>query len=167
MTLTPKQLDAREQRFVDEYLLDLDPKRAAVAAGYATTTAHNKSYGWVSKSQSTKPHVFEAIEKAQAARSERTEITQDWVLTNLHGTVERCLGEGDAFQPAAALKGLYLAGRHLGMFATTLKHTGDVGVALNVKEMSPMARALWIAAQLREAQERAKKVKEDADSIGG
>ena len=76
------ELDAREQRFVDEYLIDLDPKKAALRAGYAETTAHVKSYGWVCKG-GTKPHVFAAITKAMAARSERTRIDTDWVLTRL------------------------------------------------------------------------------------
>jgi len=79
----PKQLDAREQRFVQEYLIDLAPKRAALAAGYAPSTADQKSFGWVSKSKSTKPHVLAAIFKAQAKRSERTEITQSMVLNEL------------------------------------------------------------------------------------
>lgn len=78
-----KKPDAREQRFVDEYLIDLDPKRAALAAGYAKTTAAVKSYGWVSKSESTKPHVLAAINEAMAARSERTKINADWVLERL------------------------------------------------------------------------------------
>ncbi len=76
--LTPKQ-----QRFVDEYLIDLDPKRAAISAGYAESTANCKSFGWVSESQSTKPHVLAAIAVAKAERSERTRIDADWVLTRL------------------------------------------------------------------------------------
>lgn len=77
-----KKLDAREKRFVDEYLVDLDPQRAAVAAGYATTTARTKSYQWVSNSEQ-KPHVYEAIQKALEKRSNRTEITADRVLREL------------------------------------------------------------------------------------
>jgi phage terminase small subunit len=38
-----KPLDAREQRFVDEYLIDLDPRRAALAAGYSATMARTKA----------------------------------------------------------------------------------------------------------------------------
>ena len=81
--MTPNQLDAREQRFVEEYLLDLDPKRSAIAAGYAKTTASTKSFGWVSKSKSTKPHVLAAIREALAERSERLKIEADWVLQRL------------------------------------------------------------------------------------
>ena len=85
----PKQLDARERRFVEEYLLDLDPKAAAIRAGYAPTTAHTKSYGWVCKSQSTKSHVLEAVEAAQLARTERTQLDSDWVLRRRHTEAAR------------------------------------------------------------------------------
>lgn len=78
----PPELDAKERRFVSEYLVDLDPKRAALAAGYSATVAASKAYQWVSNSK-VKPHVFGAVQKAMSARSERTEITADMVLKEL------------------------------------------------------------------------------------
>lgn len=78
----PKPLDAREARFVDEYLIDLDPKRAAIAAGYSPSMAASKAYQWVSDGKA-KPHVFEAVQKAMDRRSKRTEITADRVLSEL------------------------------------------------------------------------------------
>jgi phage terminase small subunit len=99
------RLDAREQRFVDEYLIDLDPHRAALDAGYAETTARVKSYGWVSRSESTKPHVLAAILQAMAARSERTKIDADWVLTRLADEATADLAElyddGGGLKPVA------------------------------------------------------------------
>ena len=40
--MTPKQLNDKERVFVDEYLVDTDPKRAALAAGYSATMAASK-----------------------------------------------------------------------------------------------------------------------------
>ena len=77
-----KKLDARERRFVGEYLIDLDPKRAALEAGYSKTMAASKAYQWVSNCK-VKPHVFAAIQKAEDRRAQRTEITQDRVLFEL------------------------------------------------------------------------------------
>jgi phage terminase small subunit len=77
-----KPLNDREQRFVEEYLIDLDPRRAALAAGYSRSTAATKSYQWVSKSDQ-KPHVFAAIAGAKAARSETTRIDAQYVLEHL------------------------------------------------------------------------------------
>lgn len=80
MRTTP--LDAREKRFVDEYLIDLDPQRAALAAGYSPSMARTKAYQWVSEGK-RKPHVFAAVQQAMEARAKRTELTQDMVLTEL------------------------------------------------------------------------------------
>lgn len=77
-----KKLDAREKRFKKEYLIDLKPERAALAAGYSKTTAKTKAYMWVSDSK-FKPHLYEAIQKEMKKRSKRTEITADRVLEEL------------------------------------------------------------------------------------
>jgi phage terminase small subunit len=80
--MTPKQLNDKERVFVDEYLVDTDPKRAALAAGYSATMAASKAYQWVSNSK-VKPHVYAAIQKALQARSERTKVTVDRVVQEL------------------------------------------------------------------------------------
>lgn len=80
--LTPKPLDARESRFVEEYLVSLDPKQAALAAGYSKTMAYSKAYQWVSDGK-VKPHVFAAVQDAKKARSYRTAVSADRVLTEL------------------------------------------------------------------------------------
>ena len=74
-----KTLTAKEQRFVDEYLVDLDPQRAAIAAGYSETTARIKSYGWVSKPDD-KPHVYQAVQVGKEARAEKLNLDADDVL---------------------------------------------------------------------------------------
>jgi len=68
--LTPKQ-----KRFVDEYLVDLNAKKAAIRAGYSEKTA--KAIGFENL---TKPSVQKYLSERQKARSSRTEITQDRVL---------------------------------------------------------------------------------------
>ncbi|MBF7694036.1 terminase small subunit [Acinetobacter pollinis] len=71
--LTPKQ-----QRFVDEYLIDLNATQAAIRAGYSEKTAKD-----IGCENLAKPNIKEAIEKAQNKRIARTEITQDMVLQEL------------------------------------------------------------------------------------
>ena len=72
--LTPKQ-----QRFVDEYLIDLNATQAAIRAGYSP-----KSAGRFAQELLLKTHIAQAIEQAKAERSERTKITQDDVLKMWH-----------------------------------------------------------------------------------
>jgi len=81
---TRKKCDAREERFAQEYLIDLDPHRAAIDSGYSETIAKSKAFQWVAGGgRSTKPYLFEAIQRAMAERSKRTEITQDMVVQEL------------------------------------------------------------------------------------
>ncbi|WP_180155220.1 terminase small subunit [Acinetobacter sp. YH12045] len=142
--LTPKQ-----QRFVEEYLIDLNATQAAIRAGYSEKTA--KSIG---QENLTKPDIQKAIEEAQNKRAERTEITQDYVLSNIQKVIERCMQqeavqardgspllvqgpEGDLaclfeFKETGALRGLELLGKHLGMFKDKIEHSGDPNNPINM-----------------------------------
>ena len=71
-------LTAKQQRFVEEYLIDLNATQAAIRAGYSEKTAEQQGYQLLQKTS-----VSEAIQEAQNKRSERTEITQDRVLKEL------------------------------------------------------------------------------------
>ncbi len=62
--------------------LDLDPQRAAIAAGYSRTMAASKAYQWVTNSK-VKPHVFAAVQKAMDKRAAKLELTADRVLWEL------------------------------------------------------------------------------------
>ena len=65
----------RQQRFVEEYLVDLNASRAAVAAGYSERWA-----GVNADKLLKNTNVAKAVQEGMAARSARTEVTQDWVL---------------------------------------------------------------------------------------
>ena len=73
-----KPLPAKRQRFVEEYLIDLNATQAAIRAGYSAKTA-----GSIGEEILKKPEIQEAIQAAMKARSERTEITADRVLKEL------------------------------------------------------------------------------------
>lgn len=73
MSLTPKQ-----ERFVAEYLIDLNATQAAIRAGYSEKTSGEMGYENLNK-----PQIVDAITKAKAERQGRTEITQDRVLQEL------------------------------------------------------------------------------------
>lgn len=73
-----KPLSAKQQRFVEEYLKDLNATKAAIRAGYAAKNADvtgPRMLGNVG--------IAEAIAAAKEARSARTEITADRVLQEL------------------------------------------------------------------------------------
>lgn len=73
-----RQLSEQRQRFVDEYLIDLNGTQAAIRAGYSVKTAQEQSSRLLSNVM-----VQEAISKAMAERSKRTGINQDRVVLEL------------------------------------------------------------------------------------
>ena len=138
-------LTAKRKAFVREYPIDLNATKAAIRAGYSEKTAYSQGQRLLKNVE-----VADAIQKALAERSERTEITQDYVLTSIMETMERCkqaepvtYQSGDPvmidtpdgniapaykFDAGAVLKGAELLGRHLAMFTdkkTVTHHDGD------------------------------------------
>lgn len=71
MKLTPKQ-----ERFVHEYLVDLNASAAAIRAGYSKKTANR-----IASENLSKPDIQIAIKEAQDSIQKRTEITQDMVIS--------------------------------------------------------------------------------------
>jgi phage terminase small subunit len=73
-----RKLTSKQTRFVAEYLTDLNATQAAIRAGYSAKTAQEQGSRLLSNVM-----VAAAIEVAQEARAQRTEITADRVLTEL------------------------------------------------------------------------------------
>ena len=129
----PKLTD-KQTAFVREYLVDLNATQAAIRAGYSERTASR-----IGPQLFGKTWVREAIEKAQAKRARRVEVTQDYVLSNLVEVVERTMQrapvldrkgeqvtdeEGRAvwtFDAKGANRALELLGTHLGIFTDKIR----------------------------------------------
>lgn len=71
-------LTAKQERFVAEYLIDLNATQAAIRAGYSEKGANVQGSKLLANA-----NIQAAIQEAQAKRSNRTEITQDRVLQEL------------------------------------------------------------------------------------
>jgi phage terminase small subunit len=74
---TPK-LTPKQQRFVQEYLIDLNATQAAIRAGYSKDTAKD-----IGCENLAKPNIQEAIQDAMEKRGKKTEITAERVLQEL------------------------------------------------------------------------------------
>jgi phage terminase small subunit len=71
--MTPKQ-----ERFVEEYLIDLNATQAAIRAGYSEATAAEQGSRLLSNVK-----ISDAVSEGRRKLSERTEITQERVLKEL------------------------------------------------------------------------------------
>jgi len=76
--MTDGKLTPKQQRFVEEYLIDLNATQAALRSGYSPDSAKQ-----IGTENLAKPAIQAAIQEAFNARSERTQIDQDWVLKRL------------------------------------------------------------------------------------
>lgn len=72
------KLTLKQQRFVDEYLIDLNATQAAIRAGYSVKTAQEQGSQNLSKLM-----VQQAISEKMAERSRRTGVNQDRVVLEL------------------------------------------------------------------------------------
>lgn len=133
--LTPKQ-----SLFVKEYLIDLNATQAAIRAGYSEKTAQEQGSRLLSN-----VIVSQAVNQAQAERSEKLEVTADWVLERLKLISDRCVQgepvldrEGNPtgewrFDSSGANKATELIGKHLGMFIERKEITGRDGQPIQIK----------------------------------
>lgn len=117
-TLTPKQ-----ERFVNEYMIDLNGTQAAIRAGYSTQTAQEQGSRLLSNVM-----VASVIAERQAELAAKAAVTQEYVLTSLKDVVSKAMqaepvfdkfgnptGEF-VFDSKGAVAALQLLGKHRGMF---------------------------------------------------
>ena len=112
--LTPKQ-----QRFVEEYLIDLNATQSAIRAGYSEKTAQEQSSRLLSNVM-----IQEAVQKAKNKLSERTELTVDMVV---NGLLKEAQDYAEGSTQSARVSAWAHLGKHLGMFKDKIEHTGKDG----------------------------------------
>ena len=145
------KITARQQRFVEEYLIDLNATQAAIRAGYLQKNADN-----IGSQLLGKTGVKITIAKAKNKRKQRVEITQDYILSNFVEIVERSMqrapvtnAKGEQLQDETGAnlwsfdaknvnRALELLGKHLGIFKEKVDLTSSDG------SMSPLPQAIKV-----------------------
>lgn len=77
-----RELKDREKVFVDEYMVDMDAKNAAIRAGYSVNTARTAAE-WIKPGNPKKPRLRAEIDRRIAERSRRTGVTAERVIIEL------------------------------------------------------------------------------------
>ena len=72
------KLTAKQKRFIEEYLIDLNATQAAIRAGYSPDTAYS-----IGSENLKKPDIRARVDKAMAERSKRTGINADRIIIEL------------------------------------------------------------------------------------
>lgn len=120
MALTPKQ-----ERFVQEYLVDLNATQAAIRAGYKEKTASA-----IGSENLRKPEIQKALKKALKDREERTEVTQDYVIRKLVEIADKEASDAQdsELKYSNKLRALELLGKHTGAFEKVVEDDGGVQI---------------------------------------
>lgn len=122
MKLTPKQ-----ERFVQEYLVDLNATAAAKRAGYS-----EKNAGKIGPELLGKTRISAAIQDAMREREQRTEVTQDYVIKKLKEIADKEASDGQDsdLKYSSKIKALELLGKHVGAFEKQEKRTDALETAV-------------------------------------
>lgn len=133
-------LTAKQQRFVEEYLIDLNATQAAIRAGYSIKTAHSIGHENLSK-----PEISARIAELNGERSKKLNLDAEWVLEKLIKVTEmsmqatpvekwdyedrKLVETGEyVYDSTGANKALELIGKHLGMWKEKIEHSGNMVV---------------------------------------
>lgn len=112
------KLTAKQERFIQEYLIDLNATQAAIRAGYSEKTA-NEQGARLLANVSVRTEIDKGIEK----RSNKLGVDAEWVITRLKN-ISNAAYEKEDYSPAN--KATELIGKHLGMFTDKLEVKGHM-----------------------------------------
>lgn len=116
------KLTAKQQRFVEEYLIDLNATQAAIRAGYPETSARQ-----VGSENLSKPYIQDAIQAEMDKRSAITQITAAKVLSDIERVRDKAETQDEL---TTALKASELQGKHLKLFTDKIQHEGDLNITV-------------------------------------
>ena len=109
------KLKAKQEMFCREYLVDLNATQAAIRAGYSEKTASEMGY-----ENLRKPHLTAFISELFSARSDKVDISAEWVLLEAKksyelnaDTFDNDDSKKEMVNAAAAGKFLELCGKHV------------------------------------------------------
>ena len=141
------RLTAKQARFVEEYMVDLNATQAAIRAGYSARNADKIGSELLGKTR-----VAAAIQAKRAEVSERTGRTVADVMRDIGRVRDDAMrevcdhetGELSMLSHKDALKALELEGKHLGAFADRVQVSGSGGgpiqtVSMTADEFSKIA----------------------------
>lgn len=128
-------LTAKQQRFVEEYLVDLNATQAAIRAGYSVKTASEVGF-----ENLRKPQISTAIAAHREKLSARIERSIGDIMLDIGRVRDNAMQEATDPETGVsamlshkdALKALELEGKRLGAFTDKTELTGPGGVPLSI-----------------------------------
>lgn len=119
-----RKLSAKMERFVEEYLLDLNASAAVLRAGYKTRNQNR-----LAAELMRHPLVKAAIEERTEDRRERMELTADYLINKLVFMIEK-----EGVRDSDALRAIELAGKSLALWKERQEISGPDGDAIQMEQ---------------------------------
>ena len=138
-----EKMTAKQKRFCDEYLIDLNATQAAIRAGYSEKNARN-----IASENLAKPNIKEYIESRMAEKETELIASQDEVLRFLTAVMrgenkdERVYvnanGETESIefrQQSNQIKAAELLGKRYGLYTEKIEADVDTELTINIKRV--------------------------------
>ena len=116
-------LTSLQERFVDEYMVDMNAAQAVKRAGYNTQAPAQMGLKVLRT-----PKVAEEVARRLEQKRERTQVTENYVINRLVNLAESTDKDSDK------LRALELLGRSLGIFRDRQEISGPDGAAIEYKQ---------------------------------
>ena len=132
-----QKLTAKQQRFVEEFIVDWNGTQAAIRAGYSEKTARS-----IACEMLTKPYIQSALSAKKQEISKETGVTIDYIVEKLNKNLARAMEEEEVtdsegnsigvfkYDGSVANKAIELLGKTIGAFQDNIKHEGDLNIAV-------------------------------------
>lgn len=141
-----KQLTPKQEKFIDEYLVDLNATKAYMRAYEVQNEESARRLG---SKLLTNVDISMRIEERRKELSKKTQLTQEWVLQKLEECVKKSMQEEEIqkwdyenkcmtgtgeyiYDSKGATKALELIGKHLGMYKDKLELSGELDVNITI-----------------------------------
>ena len=129
--MTNRPLTAKQQKYCEEYQIDLNATQAAIRAGYAANSIN--AFRVIGCTNLMKLNIKEEISRLKGVTSKKIDISVKWVVDNLKIVAERCMVK--PYDNPGANKALQLIGMHVGAFEADNAQKAVETREYNIKEL--------------------------------
>lgn len=137
-THVPRALTAKQSRFVDEYMVDMNGAAAAERCGYSKKTSRA-----IACELLTKPHIQAALQHRGAALAQELQVTREGVVRGFLAAFEMAKAER---QPGVMVSSMAALAKLLGFYAVETKRVElTAGQSLTQAELVTMSDAALLA----------------------
>lgn len=119
------KLTDKQNKFIDEYMIDLNATQAAIRSGYSKKTAQR-----IGSENLSKPLIAAEIKKRQEMVSQQAGVTRDEIIADLKQIKDDCKAKGE--YPPHALKAIEILNKMLGFNEPDRTEIEHKGVTINV-----------------------------------